>query len=208
MFLLLPNPTHALLTLFTTSCLCRDFAAQCSTQFAPLISWYANWAAQRKDQYTRAEAWWDGAERMRLALDGARGKKPVATSGAAAGQKAGGSDSGEDWRDGSYDFNTGCPICQQEQQQKNAEVGMRSAKGGLANGAAASKSSSSHVNGCGSVSSDAACSVADLASPAVPYSDPFMWRRLLWQLLGKLSPESQAFYAQYLAVCPHCPSYV
>ncbi|KAF6256665.1 hypothetical protein COO60DRAFT_1640546 [Scenedesmus sp. NREL 46B-D3] len=34
---------------------------------------------------------------------------------------------------------------------------------------------------------------------AVPYSDPFMWRRLLWQLLGKLSPEAQAFYAQRLA---------
>jgi hypothetical protein len=40
---------------------------------------------------------------------------------------------------------------------------------------------------------------------AVPYSDSFMWRRLLWQLLGKLSPESQAFYAQYTAACPHCP---
>jgi anti-sigma factor RsiW len=32
-----------------------------------------------------------------------------------------------------------------------------------------------------------------------------MWRRLLWQLLGKLSPEAQAFYAQYTAACPHCP---
>jgi hypothetical protein len=32
-----------------------------------------------------------------------------------------------------------------------------------------------------------------------------MWRRLLWQLLGKLSPQAQAFYAQHLAVCRHCP---
>jgi hypothetical protein len=32
-----------------------------------------------------------------------------------------------------------------------------------------------------------------------------MWRLLLWQLLGKLSPEAQAFYAQYTAACPHCP---
>jgi hypothetical protein len=31
-----------------------------------------------------------------------------------------------------------------------------------------------------------------------------MWRRLLWQLLGKLSPAGQAFYATYLAFCPHC----
>jgi hypothetical protein len=42
-------------------------------------------------------------------------------------------------------------------------------------------------------------------SEPVHYSDPFMWRRLLWQLLGKLSPQAQAFYAQHLAMCPHCP---
>jgi hypothetical protein len=52
--------------------------------------------------------------------------------------------------------------------------------------------------GCSSSSSSS-------SDPAVHYIDPFMWRRLLWQLLGKLSPEAQAFYAQHLAVCPHCP---
>jgi hypothetical protein len=36
----------------------------------------------------------------------------------------------------------------------------------------------------------------------VPWSDPFMMRRLLWDLLGKLKPTAQAWFRQY-GMCPH-----
>jgi hypothetical protein len=36
----------------------------------------------------------------------------------------------------------------------------------------------------------------------VPYDDPFLLRRLLWRLLGKLSPEAQSFL--HARMCPHC----
>ncbi|WIA40226.1 hypothetical protein OEZ86_013609 [Tetradesmus obliquus] len=151
----------------------RDFAAQCSVQFAPLIAWYTDWAEQAKQQYEESEAWWGGEDRHKLAQLQARGQKPVATSGggaadaatAAVSQKAG----SDEWRSGEYDYNASCPLCQQDQQQQQQQ--QQQQKG----------------------------------SEAVPHTDPFMWRRLLWLLLGKLSPASQAFYAQYLAVCPHCP---
>jgi hypothetical protein len=36
--------------------------------------------------------------------------------------------------------------------------------------------------------------------------DPFMWRRLMWGLLGKLKPTAQDWYVQYYSMCPHCPN--
>jgi hypothetical protein len=36
--------------------------------------------------------------------------------------------------------------------------------------------------------------------------DPYMWRRLVWGLLGKLKPTSRDWYVQHYGMCPHCPS--
>eukprot|EP00775_Hariotina_reticulata_P007199 gene7199-7413_t len=52
-------------------------------------------------------------------------------------------------------------------------------------------------------SSDSGGGPSSFSSPAVSWTDPFMWRRLLWQLLGKLNPAAQGFYATYLGMCPH-----
>eukprot|EP00775_Hariotina_reticulata_P007198 gene7198-7412_t len=53
-------------------------------------------------------------------------------------------------------------------------------------------------------SSGSGGSPSSFSSPAVSWTDPFMWRRLLWQLLGKLNPAAQGFYATRLMACPHC----
>jgi hypothetical protein len=37
----------------------------------------------------------------------------------------------------------------------------------------------------------------------VPWSDPFMMRRLLWDLLGKLKPTAQAWFRDQMFMCPH-----
>jgi hypothetical protein len=58
-------------------------------------------------------------------------------------------------------------------------------------------------NSCsGGVSSQQAAAGLYGALP-VPWSDPFMMRRLLWDLLGKLKPTAQAWYKQHLFMCPH-----
>jgi hypothetical protein len=89
------------------------------------------------------------------------------------------SSSGE-WPDGAHNYHPYCRVCQQELTKQRQQQQQHTQ----------TSSSSSAAGGC---------------TDPVHYADPFMWRRLLWQLLGKLSPEAQAFYAQHLAACPHCP---
>jgi hypothetical protein len=73
-----------------------------------------------------------------------------------------------------------------------------SSSGNSGGGGSSSGSRDGHGGGGGSSSSS-----GPYTGWAVPYDDPFLWRRLMWQLLGKLSPEAQAFYSTYLAMCPH-----
>jgi hypothetical protein len=157
------------------------------------LAWYATWVQQKDSAYKQSQEWWESNERRKLAANGAKGSKPTPTSGPAASHKAGNNSSGNDeWKSGGYDFCASCPLCQQEQEQQTQQQSIdEHASEGLA-------------NGCSQGPCPAAGEVGDFSDP-VPYSDPFMWRRLLWQLLGKLSPEAQAFHAQYSAACPHCP---
>jgi hypothetical protein len=162
------------------------------------LAWYATWVQQKTDAYKQSRAWWESDERRKLAIDGARGRKPAPTSAPAASEKAGNSSSGssDEWKHGAYDVCASCPLCQLEQEQQMQQQAMNKQPG------------NNLGNGCGRGPGSAAGGAGGGSSDAVPYSDPFMWRRLLWQLLGKLNPESQAFYAQYLAMCPHCPSWL
>jgi hypothetical protein len=102
------------------------------------------------------------------------------------------------WPPGDHDSHAQCPLCKQEQQQQQRhpkrQVGASpmsiGSSGGSSGGGSSSSGSSSSRSG-------------PYTGWTVPYDDPFMWRRLMWQLLGKLSPEAQAFYSTYLAMCPH-----
>lgn len=68
-----------------------------------------------------------------------------------------------------------------------------------------SNSSCSSSNGDSSSSSKTSSSDSNGSNSPWPVAcdDPFLWRRLLWKLLGKLSPEAQAFYATHADMCPH-----
>jgi hypothetical protein len=180
--------------------LCRQLGAQIGQQLLPLYLWHQAWLQQQQQQAQQARSWWKSPERRGLAAAVCKGgKKPTpfgklssnAPAAAAPGEagtqenscsSANGnssSSSGVDcgWSSGEWDRFPQCPLCQAELQQQQQQQ---------------------HAQTSSSSSSSAA------SSDPVPYTDPFMWRRLLWQLLGKLSPEAQAFYAQHLAVCPHC----
>jgi hypothetical protein len=52
--------------------------------------------------------------------------------------------------------------------------------------------------------SDAAAAAGLYGALPVPWSDPFMMRRLLWDLLGKLKPTAQAWFMDH-GMCPHNP---
>ncbi|KAF6256668.1 hypothetical protein COO60DRAFT_88069 [Scenedesmus sp. NREL 46B-D3] len=179
----------------------RRLALRCSAQFAPLVAWHGRWSEHRDELAQQSHEWWNSEPRRKLAAAGCRGQRPAPSSqaaAAAAGQKAsrassnGSSSSSEEWHHGGYDFCSSCPLCRQEQQAKAREQQQQQQQ---------------QQSSTGDVSCSPSTPLAPSSSQheAVPYSDPFMWRRLLWQLLGKLSPEAQAFYAQYTAACPHCP---
>jgi hypothetical protein len=166
-------------------------------QLAPLFTWHQAWLQQHAQQTQQAREWWNSPDRRAFTAEACMGKATAAAAVAAsqpAAAAAGGgaaspgsgihnsssssSSSGEEhaWKAGCYDFHAKCPLCQDEVKQQQQRQQQQQ-----------QHSSSS-------------------CSEAVPHTNLFMWRRLLWQLLGKLSPESQAFYAQYLVVCPHCSS--
>jgi hypothetical protein len=110
-----------------------------------------------------------------------------ATTGGSSTSSGGGSSSSSSksgvWPSGDHNYHPGCPLCVEEQQQRQQALGPQPLP--AANPPTSSRKSNIYT-----------------AWP-VPYDDAFMWRRLLWQLLGELSPEAQAFYAVYLAMCPH-----
>ena len=155
---------------------------------SPLQQWHTRHMQQHQQLAVRAVAWWSSKERVAAAVAGAINKpRPAQAIGdqhAAAASSCGmqtGSSNCRVWVNGGHDHHPECSICQEElQQQQSASQ-------------PASSGSSSRAS-------------SPYGSWPVAYDDPFLWRRLMWRLLGKLSPEAQAFYAQYLGMCPHCCS--
>jgi hypothetical protein len=66
-----------------------------------------------------------------------------------------------------------------------------------------SSSGNGSDNSGGSSSSSQQAAAGLYGALPVPWSDPFMMRRLLWDLLGKLKPTAQAWFKQYADMCPH-----
>jgi hypothetical protein len=106
---------------------------------------------------------------------------------AAAAAKAKGSSKGAELAD-NKDPELSCPVCKAE------EAGQPSIQ--LMEAHSSSSNSSS-----GSTGSQAAAGL--YGSLPVSWSDPFMMRRLLWDLLGKLKPTAQAWFREHFNMCPH-----
>lgn len=161
---------------------CRDMAGSAAAKLSPLQQWHQQHIQRQQQAAVQAQDWWDSRERIAAAVAAATGhakhKQGSATAAAGEGtegmQAASGSSSTELWPNGLHDSNHQCPLCQEELKQQQQH---------RAGGSSSSSGSSTGL---------------------VPYDDPFLWRRRLWRLLGKLSrPEAQAFHAHYLNMCPH-----
>ena len=210
----------------------RQAASGAAGKFDPLQKWHAKQLQRQQQAAVQAERWWGSKDRLKVAVLGATGmlkhsklhsdnsSNSTAASAASAGgtgsksQTGGrgskGSNSAGMWPPGDHDSHPQCPLCKKEQQQQQQrdpmrQVGASSAtksrstsSGNSGGGGSSSGSRDGHGGGGGSSSSS-----GPYTGWAVPYDDPFLWRRLMWQLLGKLSPEAQAFYSTYLAMCPH-----
>jgi hypothetical protein len=98
-------------------------------------------------------------------------------SGSSSTSGSGGSSSGtvaETDADGS--FCGSCKLCQEELQQQQQQQQQR---------ASAKRSSSS------------------AGAQPLDTADPFMWRRLMWGLLGRIKPSARKLYAAEKHMCPH-----
>ncbi len=184
---------------------CREAASCVAAQFSPLHQWHAQQVQRRQEAAVQAQQWWQSTDRLKAAIAGATSphhqqhhnssSTATAADGGAAPSSSNGSSSNPGmWPSGGYNCHPECPLCRQEQQQQDTKPH---------DGAYSTSSSSGGDSG-----SSGSNSGSDGSSPytawAVGYDDPFLWRRLMWQLLGKLNPQAQAFYATYLAICPHC----
>ncbi|WIA40229.1 hypothetical protein OEZ86_013611 [Tetradesmus obliquus] len=162
----------------------RQFALRCSALFSPLITWYGGWLRQHDLLVRQSRVWWCSEARCKLAADGCRGMRPAPTSGAAAAAAAAAG------------------------VEKAAKGGKKASCGGSCDEEWPNGGYDFHVS-CPlcqqEQQQEQQQQEEQQQSEAVPHTDPFLWRRLLWLLLGKLSPASQAFYTQYAAACPHCP---
>jgi hypothetical protein len=163
-------------------------AGSVAAKLSPLQQWHQQHIQRQQQAAVKAQKWWDSRERKAAAVAAATGlakrKQGIALAAAAVAAAGGGGDtegmqadsdssSAELWPNGLHDCNPQCPLCQTELEQQQQQ----------------------HPAGGSSSSSS--------SSVSVPYDDPFLWRRLLWRLLGKVSPEAQAFHAHYLNMCPH-----
>jgi hypothetical protein len=75
-------------------------------------------------------------------------------------------------------FNASCTLCQLEKRQQQEQQ--------RASAGSSSNSSS--------------------AAARVDVGDPFMWRRLMWGLFGRVKPSAQRLYAAEQGMCPHSDS--
>jgi hypothetical protein len=87
----------------------------------------------------------------------------------------------------------GCPVCAVEQKA-----------GGFIAELAASRGASSSSSSSNSSSSSPKASTGLYDSFPVHWSDPYLMRRLLWDLLGRVKPTAQDWFRQHANMCPHC----
>jgi len=170
-------------------------ASTAASSFAPLQQWHSRQQQRQQQVAVEASAWWDSKKRVAAAIAGATGKAAPGLAATEQPQAASSSDVSTVWLSGQHDHNPLCPLCRKEQQQQHQ--------------CASTTVSSSAKDNTAFSSTTSSTSSSSPPSPClwpVAYDDPFLWRRLLWRLLGKLSPEAQAFYATHLAMCPHCCS--
>lgn len=178
------------------TCCYRQLASAAAAKLSPLQQWHQQHIQRQQEAAVQAHQWWGPKHRVTTAVaaatgrakrkhgneshvDGAAGADSnAAPPPAAAAADATGNYSRE-WSEGPCDYNPNCPVCIQELQHQQQQQGQTCPK---------------HPNS----------SKGPYSSWPVPYDDPFIWRRLIWRLLGKVSPGAQAFYAQYLNMCPHC----
>jgi hypothetical protein len=127
---------------------------------------------------------------------------PSKSSGAAAGQtyvaaagaKGSSSSSSKEEDEDSDQPEPCCPVCKAEAAGQTAIQLFKSHT-------SSSSSSSTSSTSPGSSSQQAAAGL--YGALPVPWSDPFMMRRLLWDLLGKLKPTAQAWFREHWFMCPH-----
>jgi hypothetical protein len=190
-----------------------------ATQQQPADAFFQHWVHQAKQQQTEADHWWHGSapdgrtawmqQQQQQQQQGAA-QEPMQSAAAAAGgmltsvsswisRKTQWATSSSSSSQQAPDINAagsstsaaaGCPLCAQEQQAQAAAA------------ASAGGDSSSSATAIPSEAPAAACYIP--GSPQQAWRDPFMWRRLLWGLLGRLKPTAQAWYVQHYAMCPHC----
>lgn len=174
---------------------CRHLAAEACRSLLKPEAWHLRQLHRATVQAAAASGWYTRQLTDAAAAPAAGAAAPgagvqdsrasvYAQRSSAAG--AGGCSTTERWQPGPCDRHPQCSSCQQEQQERSA----------------------AEPSAAGSRSSNSGSSVSSSLFTCFPvqYDDPFLYRRLLWQLLGKVSPEAQAFLSKQANGCPHCPS--
>jgi hypothetical protein len=179
-------------------------AESAAARLGPLQQWHAEHTERVQHAAIQAAMWWASKARVTAAVAAATGRTLQGLMGDSSARSAGeaptngtsSSSSEVRWPAGDHDHNPQCPLCQQELQQQLLQEQEHQEQQPPQN-------SAGRGGGGGSSGSGGSSSASAHTCWPVAYDDPFLWRRLMWGLLGKLSAEAQAFYANTLGMCPH-----
>jgi hypothetical protein len=189
--------------------LCRQLLSTLHVnQCQPAFKFLTLWASQRQQLWQQSHDWW---KHHMAGTTATAGHNTTSSSSRLSGQQSSSADqdhaptgglvstmnstlkgvmscASSSWQ-GSSDNSSngagcGCPLCEQEPQEQLATTDAAAAAADSPAAAAAASAACKPLGGC---------------------RDPFMWRRLVWQLLGRLMPTAQAWYMQHYGMCPHCP---
>jgi hypothetical protein len=179
------------------------------TQQQPADAFFQEWLREAKQQQGVASRWWHSAlepgrvawmqQQQRQQQGAARESEQAAAAGGGMlssvsswisrkTQWATSSSTQQTADSAAADSSAfgGCPLCAQEQQ---------------APAAAAAAGDTSTATASTTEPPLAACYIPN--SPQHAWKDPFMWRRLVWGLLGRQKPTARDWYVQYYGMCPH-----
>jgi hypothetical protein len=167
-------------------------AGSVAAQLLPLQEWHQQHIQRQQQAAVKAQKWWDSTERKAAAVAAATGraKRKQGSAAVAVTTAAAAGDRGEEGG------------LQADTDSSSAELWPN----GLHDSNPQCPLCQTELKQQQRPAGDSSSSSSSIES--VPYDDLFLWRRLLWRLLGKLSPEAQAFYAHYLNMCPHSCSKV
>jgi hypothetical protein len=196
--------------------LCRKLLTPLqSSQRLPALRFLTQWDADRQRLRQQADEWWKQHLAGTAASTTQHSSSSSSSSSKRQQQQQGGVDPGgglystvnstikgvmswasSGWQGGSDKSSSGigsstgngCPLCQQEQQEQLGTAAHAAAA------AAAAADSTVDVNSAAAGAASAAASSP--CSPAGGVRDPFMWRRLMWGLLGRLKPTARDWYVQ------------